>query len=344
MSSAASPASPPASPQHPPPPGPALPSRREPLVERTFTGGDAIPWMERLSPARLWRMITADARDLYRGRFVIEQFVTSVLRVRYQNSALGLMWTLLHPILMLTVLSVVFAKLLRFNMPSFSVFLFAGLLPWQFFQGSVSSTSVVLLRQYGLIRKVNIPLFLFPASELAVAAVHMLFASVAMFILLVLLGFVETHVPWLSLGIAQQHAAPGEQAVGAHLTIHALVLPVGLVLLWVFTAGVSLLFMTLTTFFRDMEHMISVGLQALYFATPIFYSYSSEHVQNNPALHGLLSANPLRWIFEFFHGAIYYHRWPSTQAWVIAPLCAFGALALGYAVYKRYEHEFIFRL
>lgn len=350
MSTLAGPAATPSpAPAAPPPksPGPesdplpaAAPPKR-PLIERTYMGGHEIPLTTRLSPTRLFNLVRSDALDLYRGRFVIQQFVSSVLRVRYQHSALGLLWTLLHPVLMLAVLSLVFSKLLRYQMPAFSVFLFAGLLPWQFFSGGVSASSVVLLRQYGLIRKVNLPLFLFPVSELAVAAVHMLLASVAMFLIMMAMAGLEHVFPGLHFGMVQ-HTADGSDSVGARLTIHLVVIPVGLVLLWVYTAGVSLILMTLTTYFRDMEHIISVGLQALYFATPIFYSL--EIVQNNPPHRWLLQANPLTWIFEFFHGAIYYHRWPSPEAWIIAPACAFGALAIGYIVYKRHEHEFIFRL
>jgi ABC-type polysaccharide/polyol phosphate export permease len=297
---------------------------RPPILSREFHGSLDEPLLKRLSPVRLWQMLRDDARELSFGRYVIEQFVTSVLRVRYQNSMLGLLWTLLHPLLMLTVLSVVFSRLLKYPMDRFSVFLFAGLLPWQFFQASVGNASVSLIRQQGLIRKINVNLMLFPVSEIATAATHMLFAFVAMFV--IMLGF----------------GMFGTEHVGAQLSVHLVLVPLGLVLLWVFTLGASLALMTLTTFFRDMEHIISVALQAMYFATPIFYPV--EAVAGSRSLTLLMYANPLRWIFEFFHCGIYYHRWPATEAWIVAPCAAVGMLLLGYSIYKRHEHEFIFRL
>jgi len=299
-------------------------SWRPAVLSREFRGSLDEPLLRRLSPVRLWTMVRDDVRELSFGRYVIEQFVTSVLKVRYQNSVLGLLWTLLHPLMMLTVLSVVFSRLLKYPMDRFSVFLFAGLLPWQFFQAAIGNASVALIRQQGLIRKINVNLMLFPVSEIAIAATHMAFAFVAMFV--IMLGF----------GLL------GTEHVGAQLSVHLVVVPVGLVLLWIFTLGASLVLMTLTTFFRDMEHIVSVALQAMYFATPIFYPV--EAVANSRSLTLLMYANPLRWIFEFFHAGIYYHRWPQAEAWVVAPCAAVGMLIFGYAIYKRHEHEFIFRL
>lgn len=259
------------------------------------------------------RELIQDARDLWRGRSITYEFVRSTLQARYQNSVLGVFWTLLNPLLMLAVMSIVFSQILRFDLPRYSVFLIAGLIPWQFFSASVTAGSVSLIMHQGLIRKINVRLFHFPIADLAIAATHNVVAMIAMLVLALIMG--------------------------ARITEHIVLLIPGLLFLYVFTLGAALIAMTATTYFRDMEHMIGVGMQALYFSTPIFFP--AEQV---PALSPLMSANPMTWILIFFQDAIYWNRWPPTTAWIVAPAASLTVLVLGYALYKRKEHEFIFRL
>ncbi len=282
-------------------------------TDRAFTTDTDRSIAQQLALARWFHCIRDDLRQLVAGRHVIHEFVSATLRVRYQRGFLGFFWTLLHPLLMLTVLSVVFSRILRFEMDNYPVFLFSGLIPWQFFSASLSNSSTSLLTNQGLIRRISVYLLLFPVSDLMVAVVNMVFAMIAMFILLMFLG--------------------------AHVSVHLILVPVGLIFLFIFTLGVSLIAMTLTTFFRDFEHMISVLLQALFFATPIFYPTSEV-----PKLAPLLNANPLSWILVFFHDGLYYHAWPSAQTWIIASAASLSMLLVGYLLYKRYEHEYIFRL
>lgn len=259
------------------------------------------------------RELIQDGRDLWRGRSITYEFVRSTLQARYQNSVLGVFWTLLNPLLMLGVMSIVFSHILRFDLPRYPVFLIAGLIPWQFFATSVTAGSVSLIMHQGLIRKINVRLFHFPIADLAIAATHNAVAMVAMFVLALLMG--------------------------ARLTEHLVLVIPGLLFLYVFSLGAALIAMTATTYFRDMEHIIGVGMQALYFATPVFFP--AEQV---PALAPLMNANPLTWILIFFQDAIYWHRWPPAIAWIVAPSASLAVLLIGYALYKRKEHEFIFRL
>ncbi len=268
---------------------------------------------QHISPLRWLRFVGNDLRRLFAGRHIVREFVSTSLRIRYRTSFLGFLWTLVHPLLLLTVMSVVFSKILRFEMDHYAVFLFSGLIPWQFFAASVSTTGSSLLTNQGLIRKIRVNLMLFPLSAVMVAAVNMLFAMIAMFILFMFLG--------------------------ARFSAHLVLLPVGLAFLFVFTVGIGLIAMTVTTFLRDFEHIVSVLLQALFFCTPIIYPVSAV-----PTLAPLLHANPLYWFLSFFQHALYYHTWPTAQQWIVPSVISLGTLFIGYALYKRYEHEYIFRL
>lgn len=282
-------------------------------VKQEYTGEAARSGAARLLPLRWFRCVRDDLRRLFAGRHIVHEFVLTTLRGRYRTSFLGFLWTLVHPLLFLIVLSIVFGKVMRFEMDHYPVFLFSGLIPWQFFSASISTSGSSLLANQGLIRKIQVNLMLFPVSAVMVAAVNMMFAMIAMFILFMFLG--------------------------ASISVHLVLVPAGLVLLFLFTLGLGLIAMTLTTFFRDFEHIISILMQALFFATPIIYPAHAMH-----SLAPLLSANPLSWFLTFFQHGLYYHTWPPVQLWVVSSVISLITLSIGYAMYKRYEHEYIFRL
>src|SRR4051812_5744585 len=97
------------------------------LEERIVVGRTRLAWNRRLSPALWVRMVRQDIRLLYTSRFVLQNHVVNQLKVRYQRSALGFLWTLLNPILMLTVQAVVFSQLLDQPFKTYVVYLFSGL-------------------------------------------------------------------------------------------------------------------------------------------------------------------------------------------------------------------------
>ena len=239
--------------------------------------------------------------------------VTTQLKVRYQRTALGFLWTLLHPLLLLGVLSLVFSQIMDCRFEQYAAYLFSGMIPWQCFAASVENGGRSLILNEHLIRKVGIPKITFPMSEVGVALVNMLFAMVALFFLFVLLG-------------AKVHA-------------QLVLLPAAVFLLGAFSLGASLVSMTLMTKFRDFEHFTGVLLQLLYFLSPILYppSVVNKYVQ-------WLKWNPLTHLLELFHAAIYYGVWPSGQTWVGAVGSAALMLFVGYSIFKRQENEYVFYL
>lgn len=259
------------------------------------------------------RAIVNDVRQLHRFRFVLSNFVTSQLKVRYQRSILGFLWTLLNPILMMTILTLVFSQVMNIPIREYAIYLFSGMIPWQFFAASVANASRSLINQEYLIRKVSVQKLVFPLADVLVSTVNMCFAMLALFILL--------------------------QFFSPDLHVQLVLIVPGTIMLLTFGFGVSLLAMTAVTRFRDFEHMIGVFLQAFYFACPILYL---------PEMVGryrwLLDLNPMTHLLAFFQAAFYYGAWPTSGTWAMAALSAGGSLALGYILYKRYEDEYIFLL
>ena len=283
------------------------------MQQRTTVGRAGSTWRDSVSIRHATATVAADLADLFRARYVVGLLVVNQLKVRYQRSSLGFLWTLINPLLMLSVLSLFVGQVMRVQVPHYPVYLFSGLIPWQFFAASVTNGSMSLIHREALIRKVRVPKSIFPLAETLVAAVNMLFAMVALFIMLQLFH-------------------PG---VYAQLVL----VPVGLVLLGAFTLGMTVTAMTLVTYFRDLEHIIAVLLQVFYFACPIFY-----RSQDIGRYQWVLKFNPMTHFLRIFQCAFYEGVWPGWPTWAAAGGSAAISMVLAYVVYKGCEHNYIFRL
>jgi len=267
--------------------------------------------------------VFSDLRALVASRFLIRNLVATELKLRYHRSVLGVFWTLLNPLLLLSVQALAFSQILHIDFRTYALYLLSGLVPWQFFSTAIETASRSMLKNEKLIRVMPTPKLVFPLSDVIVALVHSGFALAAFLILAV--------------------------AFGASLQRQLLVLPVGILLLALFTFGLTLIAMTLMTFFRDFAHIIGVLLTAYYFASPILYP--PDLVSRYRAM---LRFNPMTYYLEFFHDALVPARvlnaaaqgaiWPPPTTWIVATLCSLLSVTAGYIVYKKMEHEFIFHL
>lgn len=289
-------------------------SRRQ---ERILVGPTRLTLAQRVAPRRVAAAMVRDVRELHHFRFVLRNLVVNQLTIRYQRSFLGFFWTLLNPILMMTVLAIVFSNIWRIPATQFAVYIFAGMVPWQFFSSTVVNGSRCLITAEYLIHKIHVQKMVFPLAETLVGLVNMCFAILALGLLLQVL-----------------HAGVGVQLV---------LLPAGIALLTLFTYGMTLVAMTLVTRWRDFEHIIGVILQAGYFFTPILYM-----PKDVGPLQSYLSLNPLTHILAIFQYALYYgpqqNLWPSMENWLIASISALAAAILGYGTYKVYEYDYVFFL
>jgi ABC-type polysaccharide/polyol phosphate export permease len=265
------------------------------------------------APIRWLAMIADDARQLVRFWPVLQNMVVQDLRVRYQRSMLGFFWTLLNPILMMATLTVVFSQLMATEWDDYAIFLFAGMLPWGLLSGSLNECAFSIIGNEALIRKIYLPKLVFPLSRLLLNLTMFVLSLGALFMLLVPLG--------------------------ARFSLPMLLLPVAIALFAVFTLGLGLLVATTNTFFRDCSHLVSVFLQAWYFATPILYPADRFHT--HPALLWLNPALPFIQIFQMI---IRYGQWPGLTLFLVAAGIATASLGIGYATFKCYEDKLVFRL
>jgi len=260
-------------------------------------------WIERL---------VEDRREFARFWPVVQNMVVQELRVRYQRSFLGFVWSLLNPIMMMVILSWVFSHVIK-DVGNYPLFLFAGMVPWSFLSSSLSECAYSIIQNEGLIRKIYLPKLVFPLARVLIGLVTFVLSMVALFLLL-----------W---------------PLGARPSASMLFLPVAIALLAMFTLGLGLIAATMNTFYRDCGHLITVFLQAWYFATPILFP-----IEQFETGQWRLRLNPAFYFIEIFHDILYAGRWPRIGLVATAAVIAAMTMGIGYAIFKSQEDKMVFRL
>lgn len=253
-------------------------------------------------------------KELRKFHYVLVQLVRQQLILRYRRTALGFLWTLINPLLMMSVTAVVFATLFKFELKTFAIFLFAGMIPWNFFNSAVVQSSTSFINNEGLIKKIYLPKLLFPLSVSLGVLIDSLLSFIALFVIII--------------------------ALGGTLSWTTLFIPVAFILLFFFTFGIVLIISVATVFFRDLQYIMTVAMQALFFLTPILY--------NKNMLGGkiatLVSLNPVVPYIELFRAPINLAVLPASSTIISAAVYAFISMSVGLALFSKYEKKIVFRL
>jgi lipopolysaccharide transport system permease protein len=260
-----------------------------------------------LTPSRRSSLV-----ELLQYRQLIAMLVVRELKVRYKRSLFGLLWTMLNPLLLMIVYTVVFATIMKTPQKNFSIFLLSGLLPWLFFSIAVLQGLTSILTNQELIRKVRLPQAVFPLSVVGSNLVNFALSFLPLLLLMAVM-----HQPY---------------------TAALLFIPVAMLILTLFTSGVTLLFSTFTVSFRDVRHLAEVALQMLMYLSPVFYDVRMLGQHDAwwfRPFRMFLRVNPLSYLLQLIRDPVYYGRMPSPQAVAIASLSAVAALVLGFAIFKR---------
>jgi ABC-2 type transport system permease protein len=244
-------------------------------------------------------------RELFRYRDLIRALIVRDLTVRYRRSAIGFLWTMLNPLLMMLVLEVVFSKLFRFEVKDYPVYVFSGILFWNFFSQSVVSSMNSLKGNAALLQKLPVPKAVFPIATILSGVVNLLFALVPLGLILIWTG----------------------HRISAALAF----LPVGIAAAAIFTLGVGLLLSPLAVFFSDVVEMVGVLLTLIMYLTPVFYPMSILP----PRFRSIVEWNPLQIILRIFREPIYDCRIPELHYIFLAAAAAGLALLFGMAVFQR---------
>lgn len=219
---------------------------------------------------RTYPRLSEQLQTVLRYRQLITTLTSRDLKARYRGSLLGFLWSLANPLLLLMVYTLVFGRF--FQRPAtevpYPLFLFAGILAWGFFSGSILESTLAISNNSGLVKKV-----MFPSEALPIVVVlsHLVHFALALPIL---------------LGAIVVASANGSMEIHSTLAL----VPILIAAQSLFTAGLSLAVASIAVLFRDLRDLIANLLQLGFFLTPILYPLSAVE---QPALRGLLRVNPM---------------------------------------------------
>ena len=262
----------------------------------------------------LIEFISRNIRELIVYRYALYNFVSTNLSSRYRRSTIGFLWSLLNPLFTMVIMAIVFSSIYKMPFTEFSLYLFSGLLQWNLVTSSLVVGSMSIILAEGYLKKVYIPKIVFPLVTLGVEMTNFLFSLVSLFVLTFFFG--------------------------AKLGWSLLLLPFALLLLSLFLLGLILLLSILTVFFRDMSHILGIGLLGLFYLTPVIYPISFL----SGKLLILIKFNPFYYFITLFHLIIYEATPPGWFEWLVCIGLTAVSLILGVVVFQKKEQDVIYRL
>ena len=205
------------------------------------------------------------------------------LKVKYQGSVLGFLWSLANPLLLLVVYTFVFQVVLKTGIPQFGFYLLSGLLIWNAFAGAVGTSTGAVVGNAGLVKKVRFPLSVLPLSAVGFALVHFALQLVVLLVAMTVAGYTEFAGPQLLLAVP---------AIGVAV---------------LFTVALSFLVAGLNVRYRDTQHVVEVALMAGFWLNPIVYSVSLVRSRARAARRcsGPYFLNPMAGVVTAMQRALY---------------------------------------
>ena len=269
------------------------------------------PWYRYLNPM-------APLYDLYVHRELLHQFVRREILGRYRGSHLGILWSLVNPLMMLGIYTFVFSTIFKarwrlegeITQGEFAVTLFAGLIAYNVFSESVNRAPTLIVSNINYVKKVVFPLQILPVSAFGAALFHGLISVVVLMLgNLVLLGSVSWRV---------------------------VLLPLAAIPLVELSLGVSWLLASLGVYLRDISYAVAILTQVLIFLTPVFYRIDAVPEGLRPLVH----VNPLSEVVESFRRTLVWNQTPDWTAWLGVTLVSGAIFSLGYAWFMKTRSGF----
>jgi lipopolysaccharide transport system permease protein len=258
--------------------------------------------------------VTAAAARIYhvwRYRELLRGLVVRNLKVKYQRSLLGFVWTLVNPLLTVTILVVVFSHVVRLQVPNYWAFLLSGYFAWNFMLQTLTTGTWVFAEHSRLTRSVA-----FPSEILVFSAAGSRLIEYAAELLLTLTAMVILH----------HHHVPASYVL----------VPLLVVLQVVMAIGLTLPIATLSVFYHDIYHALPIALASLFYLSPVFYPASMVP----EAYRTLYFLNPIAGLLTLYHDVVYAGLWPSGQLLAVTAIQTALVYTIGYAVFHRYATVF----
>jgi lipopolysaccharide transport system permease protein len=244
-------------------------------------------------------------------RDLLRELVARDIKLRYKRSILGMAWSLLVPLAQLVVLYVVFHRILPLNIPDYTTFLFAGILPWTWFHSSLLGASGTIVDNRDLVKQVGFPVAVLPTITVISQLIHFLLALPIFAVFLVLDGY--------------------------RLSAAILALPVVILIQFMVTLSLAYIVSTFQVRFRDTQYLLGLLLFLLFYLTPVFY----DDAQIPAGLQPLYQLNPMVHLLGAYRSILIRGELPESLPLLTLSVLSGALLMLGYAVFMRARNRFV---
>ncbi len=249
-------------------------------------------------------------KDLYQYRELLKTNVKKEIRGKYKNSFLGVLWSFLNPLLQIAVYAIVFPLILKNTQENYVIFLCCGLIPWTFFSTAISRSAFTMVENGNILKKVYFPREILPISVVTSEAINFVISTI------IIMAFVIFG--------------------GLGITKYIVFYPIILLAQYIVTLAISFIVSSITVYFRDLQHLIGVALQLLFYGTPIVYA--AETIPDN--FKWILNINPMTYIINGYRDVFYNQEMPDMIPILIVIGIAIILCVIGYIIFNKLQKGF----
>ena len=246
--------------------------------------------------------------------FLLKQLIGRDFKVKYKRSVLGVVWSLLYPIMTMTVMAIVFSNVFKFSTPgvNYLVYLLSGLVMFNYYSEASNLAMSSIVANFSLINKVYIPKYIFPLSKCLFTGINFLLTLIPLYAIIFI--------------------------TGTGINIYHLLLPYAFICLFIFTLGMGFILSAVSVFLRDMFYIYGIITTTWMYLTPIMYDINMI----SSKLQIFLKLNPLYHYINFARRIILYNEMPSAFTFAVCGITAIVTLIIGIVVFRKNQDKFIY--
>lgn len=249
-------------------------------------------------------------KNLYNYRELLKTNVKKEIRGKYKNSFLGVLWSFLNPLLQIVVYAIVFQMILKNPQEDYAIFICCGLIPWTFFSSAITRSAFTMVENGNILKKVYFPREILPISIVTSEAVNFLISTIIIIAFVIFGG----------LGISK------------YVVFYPLVLLAQYLLL----IAISFIISSISVYIRDLQHLIGVALQLLFYATPIVYSADTIPSE----FQWVLNINPMTYIINAYRDIFYNQQMIELSPLIILIVASIILCVIGYLIFNKLQKGF----
>ena len=259
--------------------------------------------------------------NMKKYQFLMFQLIMRDFKVKYKRSVLGVLWSILQPVLMMAVMAIVFSQMFKFKVEgtNYLVYLMTGLIMFNYFSEASSNAMTSVVFNFTLINKVYIPKYIFPISKCLFVGINFLF----------------TLIPWFAI-ILLSYVGLGQYP--ASINCWYILLPYIFICLFMFTLGIGMILACISVFLRDMFYIYTIILSIWNYLTPVFYS-----IEILPSsLQSLFKLNPLYMFITCARSIVLNGQRPSIMQLLVIGAVSCITMIIGLLFFRKKQDKFIY--